>query len=172
MLGEYLLDVADRVLQHEIEGRTWEQSLLRRNSIGLNSRSIRPHILPGSSDLQGLVHRMIFQHVERSKLSFDRRDAHTSSTVTCCECNDSELWEPLRTMSLLIATPACDLAREAEWSMCWSFRERSLRWIRETDWSYGATITKTPIFESGDGSTALDQVESKGPADNSRHGDS
>ena len=70
MLGEYLLDVADRVLQHEIEGDTGTISAAQElNKIEL-AKYPAPH-LAGTTDLQDIVHRMIFQHVERLKLSFD-----------------------------------------------------------------------------------------------------
>ena len=145
MLGEYLLDVADRVLQHEIEAETGTIAAAQElNKIEL-AKYPAPH-LAGSSDLQDLVHRMIFQHVERLKLSFDgemptiqygdvlRRKDKKSGALT----NDV----------LLVATPACDLARGGIEHVL--VLPGTLTPLAAEDWSYGTTIIKTPIFESED----------------------
>ncbi len=147
MLGEYLLDVADRVLQHEIESQTGTISAAQElNKIDL-SKYPAPH-LAGSPDLQDLVHRMIFQHVERLKLSFDG-ETPTIQFGDVLRCKD-ERSEDLTNDVFLIATPACDLARGGtEYVLV---LPGTLTPLAAEDWSYGATMTKTPIFTSQDGS--------------------
>ena len=147
MLGEYLLDVADRVLQHEIEAESGTIAAAQElNKIEL-AKYPAPH-LAGSPDLQDIVHRMIFQHAERLNLSFDgemptiqygdvlRRKDEKSGALT----NDV----------LLVATPACDLARGGTEHVL--VLPGTLTPLAAKDWSYGTTITKTPIFASEDGS--------------------
>ena len=146
-LGEYLLDVADRVLQHEIEAQSGTIAAAQKlNEIQL-AKYPAPH-LAGSPDLQDLVHRMIFQHAERLKLSFDgeiptiqygdvlRRKDENSGALT----NDV----------LLVETPACDLARSGTEHVL--VLPGTLTPLTAKDWSYGPTIIKTPIFASEDGS--------------------
>ena len=147
MLGEYLLDVADRVLQYEIEGNTETISAAQElNRIEL-TKYPAPH-LAGTPDLQDLVHRMIFQHVERLKLSFDP-ETPTIQYGDVLQCKDKKS-EALTNDVLLVATPACDLARgEMEHVLV---LPGTLTPLSAADWSYGATVLKTPIFESEDGS--------------------
>ena len=70
-LGEYLLDVADKVLQHEIERDEGTIAAARQlNQIDL-TKYPAPHLTP-NPDLQELVHRMTFLHPVRLQLSEDR----------------------------------------------------------------------------------------------------
>ena len=146
-LGEYLLDVADRVLQHEIEAETETVAAAQElNKIELGTYPA-PH-LAGSPDLQDLVHRMTFQHVERLKLSFDGETPTVQyGDVLACKDKDSGA---LTNDVLLVATPACDLARGGMEHVL--VLPGTLIPLAAEDWSDGATIAKTPIFESEDGS--------------------
>ena len=147
MLGEYLLDVADRVLQHEIEAETETIAAAQElNKIEL-AKYPAPH-LAGSSDLQDLVHRMVFQHGERLKLSFDG-ETPTIQYGDVLRCKDKKSGA-LTNEVLLVATPACDLARGGIEHVL--VLPGTLIPLVAEDWSYGATITKTPIFEFEDGS--------------------
>lgn len=148
MLGEYLLDVADRVLQHEIEAETGTIATAQElNKIEL-TKYPTPH-LAGSSDLQDLVNRMIFQHFERLRLSFDG-ETPTIQYGDLLGCKN-ETSGALTNQVLLVATPACDLARSGGTEHVLVL-PGTLNPLSAKDWSYGATITKTPIFESEDGS--------------------
>ena len=145
VLGEYLLDVADRVLQYEIESETGTIATAQDlNKIDL-AKYPAPH-LAGSPDLQALVHRMIFQHVERLRLAFDG-DTPTIQYGDVLRCKDEECGT-LTNDVLLVATPACDLARGAMEHVL--VLPGTLIPLVAGDWSYGATIAKTPIFESAD----------------------
>lgn len=147
MLGEYLLDVADRVLQHEIEAETGTIAAAEQlNKIEL-AQYPPPH-LAGSSDLQDLVHRMIFQHKERLKLSYDG-ETPKIQYGDVLQCKDKESGA-LTTDVLLVVTAACDLARSGTEHVL--VLPGTLTPLAAADWSYGATIIKTPIFTSEDGS--------------------
>jgi len=67
-LGDYLLDVADRVLQHKIESDAGTIAAARElNKIDLGKYPA-PHPA-GLPDLQDLVNRMVFLHPDRLRLS-------------------------------------------------------------------------------------------------------
>ena len=147
MLGEYLLDVADRVLQHEIEAQTGTISAAQElTKIDLRKYPA-PH-LAGSPDLQDLVHRMIFQHAERLKLSFDG-EMPQIQFGDVLRCKNEDTGVPTNDV-LLVTTPACDLVRcGTRFAMV---LPGVLTPLSAADWSYGATMTKTPVYTSSDGS--------------------
>jgi hypothetical protein len=145
-LGEYLLDVADRVLQHEIEADPNTITAARGlNAIDLG-RYPAPH-LAGSSDLQDLVQRMIFQHAERLRLS-DPDGQHRIEFGDLFRYRDEQSGAPTDRV-ILIATPACDLARGCDNILV---LPGTLKPLGVGDWAYGATVAKTPIFAAADGS--------------------
>ncbi len=147
MLGEYLLDVADRVLQHEIESQF--STILASQE--LNKIDLRkypaPH-LTGSPDLQELVHKMIFQHVERQKLSYSG-DAPQIQFGDVLRCKDEKTGAAAKEV-LLVVTPACDLVRSGTKHVL--VLPGALIALAARDWSYGTTMTKIPILMSSDGS--------------------
>ena len=107
LLGEYLLDVADRVLQHEIEGNSETiESALELNKIDL-SKYPAPH-LAGSSNLQDLVHRMVFLHSDRLRLSEEDKFQLQFGDLLCWKSEDGTAFSD--DVSLVV-TPACDLVR-------------------------------------------------------------
>ena len=139
-LGEYLLDVADRVLQHEIESDA--------NTIGaaleLNKIDLRkypaPH-LASSPDLQDLVHRMVFLHSDRLRLSKEEGKVQL-------QFGDLLHWERADGTAFsddvsLVVTPACDLVRNGvERVMLLSGK---LGDLEPKDWSYGRHPMRTSI---------------------------
>ena len=147
LLGEYLLDVADRVLQHEIEAEAGTITAAQElNKIEL-AKYPAPH-LAGSPDLQDLVHRMVFQNAERLKLSFES-ETPTIQYGDVLQRKD-ENSDALTNDVFLVATPACDLARSGtEYVLV---LPGTLKSLAAADWSYESNITKTPIFASEDGS--------------------
>lgn len=144
-LGEYLLDVADRVLQHEIEADAATiAAALDLSKIDLRNYPA-PH-LEGSADLQELVHRMIFQHVERLKISGDATppvlqfgDLLRYKTPETNELNDNVV---------AILTPACDLLRHSAENIL--VLPGKLQKFAASDWSYGTANAKIPIFVDTD----------------------
>ncbi len=146
-LGEYLLDVADRVLQHEIEAEAGTiKAAQELNKIEL-AKYPAPH-LAGSPDLQDLVHRMVFQNAERLKLSFES-ETPTFKYGDVLQHKD-ENSGALTNDVLLVATPACDLARSGTEFVL--VLPGTLMSLAAADWCYDSTITKTPIIASEDGS--------------------
>ncbi|MEQ1762136.1 MAG: hypothetical protein ABL984_03215 [Pyrinomonadaceae bacterium] len=146
-LGEYLLDVSDRVLQYEIESDPGTiAAAIELNKVDTNNYRA-PH-LEGTPDLQGLVHRMIFQHFERLKLA-DRADPTILQFGDLLRTKDSETGEYTNVV-LVILTPACDLLRCSVKNVL--VLPGSLEKFAAPDWTYGNTAAKLPIFEDSDGS--------------------
>ena len=90
---------------------------------------------------------MIFQHAERMKLSFDG-EMPTIQYGDVLRCKDEKA-DTLTNRLLLVSTPACDLARGGTEHVL--VLPGTLIPLGANDWSYGATITKSPIFTSEDG---------------------
>ena len=139
-LGEYLLDVADRVLQYEIEGDEHTiAAALELNKIDL-SKYPAQHLL-GSPDLQALVHRMVFLHSDRLRLSEEGDKVQL-------QFGDVLRWKQEDTEAnsdnvSLILTPACDLVRDGvKHIMLLSGKLESLQ---PRNWSYKAGPVRTAI---------------------------
>lgn len=140
-LGEYLLDVADRVLQHEIEDDdNTISAALELNKIDVGKYPA-PH-LTGTPDLQDLVHRMVFLHKDRLRLSEDDGKPHLQfGDVLRWRQEDKEVYGD--SVSLVV-TPACDLVRGgAERVMLLSGK---LEELQPRDWSYKAGPVRTAII--------------------------
>ncbi|HCE24614.1 MAG TPA: hypothetical protein DF282_19210, partial [Hyphomonas sp.] len=140
-LGEYLLDVADRVLQHEIEDDDDTiAAALELNKIDLDKYPA-PH-LTGTPDLQDLVHRMVFLHRDRLRLSED-------NGKPVLQFGDVLRWkkegeEVYGNDVCLAVTPACDLVRGgAERVMLLAGK---LEELQPRDWSYKAGPVRTAII--------------------------
>ena len=139
-LGDYLLDVADRVLQHEIESdANTIGAALELNKIDLNKYPA-PH-LAGSSDLQDLVHRMVFLHSDRLRLSKEEDKVQL-------QFGDLLRWKSADGTAFsddvsLVVSPACDLVRNGvERVMLLSGK---LGGLEPKDWSYGRHPVRTSI---------------------------
>lgn len=140
-LGEYLLDVADRVLQHEIEDDDDTiAAALELNKIDLDKYPA-PH-LTGTPDLQDLVHRMVFLHRDRLRLSEE-------NGKPVLQFGDVLRWkkkgeEGYGNDVCLAVTPACDLVRGgAERVMLLAGK---LEELQPRDWSYKAGPVRTAIL--------------------------
>ena len=141
-LGEYLLDVADGVLQHEIEGN--DNTI--KAAVELNKIDMRkypaPH-LAGSPDLQDMVYRMVFMHSSRLLLS--EKDGKVQ-----LQFGDLLRWKKLDGKSFsddvsLVVTPACDLMRRGvDYVMLLPGKLESLE---PKNWSYKEDPVRTPIVD-------------------------
>ena len=136
-LGEYLLDVVDDVLRHEIEGdRDTISAALELNRIDL-TRYPAPH-LADTPDLQELVCRMVFMHSNRLRLSKDNSKMQLRFGDLLRWQNDdgTDVGDEVS----LVITPACDLVRNGTASIAllsgrlenlqpenWSYRDRPVR---------------------------------------------
>ncbi len=147
-LGEYLLDIADRVLQHQIEGdRGTILAAKELNKIDL--RRYPPPHLTGSPNLQDLVHRMIYQHVERLDLSKGNNLVQLQ-IGDVIRLKDAASQTPTENV-FVIVTPACDLVRgtRAEGVL---ILPGTLKLLSAADWTYGTSMgNKTPVFRAADG---------------------
>lgn len=116
-LGSYMLDVFDRVLQHEIEGHvpTIEaaQSLDSIDAL----RYPAPHIA-GSVDLQDFVIRSLWQNTERLRIAANTAGMPVSFgdvLVRKSRLADPTVNAPEDQPDILIVlTPACDLMRKPD----------------------------------------------------------
>lgn len=145
--GEYLLDISDRVLQHEIESETLTIAAAKElNNIDL-SKYPAPH-LSGSPDLQDLVYRMIFQHRERLKLSENETNVQVQLGDVYQLVNQGE--ESRGEQVRLVITPACDLARCSSGANVLVL-PGDLKPFTPSDWSYKSGEVRTSIFTANDG---------------------
>ena len=139
-LGEYLLDVADRVLQHEIEGANdMIAASLELNKIDLDKYPA-PHLM-GSPDMQELVHRMLFLHPDRLHLS-------EAGGKPQLQFGDLLRWKnadsPVFSDDVsLVVTPACDLMRNGVKRVM--LLSGKLESLEPKNWSYRADLERTPI---------------------------
>ncbi|MDE3259137.1 MAG: hypothetical protein OYM47_15000 [Gemmatimonadota bacterium] len=140
LLGEYLLDVADRVLQHEIESDdNTIAAALELNKIDLEHYPA-PH-LTGSPDLQDLVYRMVFSHSQRHRLSDENGKLHL-------QFGDLLRWKAEDGAAFcddvsLVVTPACDLMRNGVKRVL--LLSGKLESLEPKNWSYKAQPVRTPI---------------------------
>lgn len=146
--GEYLLDISDRVLQHEIEADAPTIAAAKELSKIDLSKYPAPH-LDGSPDLQDLAHRMIFQHRERLKLSEDWEHVQVQfGDVFRLVDRDNGAAVPIRVC--LVVTPACDLARCSTDANV-LLLPGDLKPLTVADWSYRSGAVRTPVFTADDG---------------------
>lgn len=145
-LGEYLLDVADRVMQYEIEADIGTIAAAKDlNTIELENYPA-PH-LEGTPDLQDLVHQMIFQNRERLQLSTTESETQLQlgDVIRAFDKRSHRETEKV----FLVVTPACDLVRGGTDNVL--VLPGTLRPLGVSDWSYKSTGVKTPIFTAADG---------------------
>lgn len=151
-LGSYLLDVFDRVLQHEIEGHPATiTAALRLN--GINSETYPTPYIAGSPDLQNLVARTIWQHTERLKVSGNTAGMPVSLgdvLVRKAKLANAAA-EPQADVpdALVVLTPACDLMRPGKRRVL--AVGGSLSKLDHQTWRYKTAGAVTPIVVFGDG---------------------
>jgi hypothetical protein len=143
--GSYLVDVFDRVLQHEIEA---EAGIIDA-AITLNGfSSVRhpPPYVAGSPELQDLVQRLLTQNEQRLRLPGSLNSVVTFGDVLRIAAGaDPE--RPKRTLLvdltsdqvLLVLTPACDLQRGAAPRVL--VLVGTAQPLQARDWSYGDART-------------------------------
>jgi hypothetical protein len=116
-LGSYMLDVFDRVLQHEIEGHKPTIAAAQALNAIDPTKYPAPYI-EGSSDLQNLVVRMLWQNPERLRVTANTAGMPVSFGDVLVR--RSRLDTPLVNAPtdqpdvLVVLTPACDLVRNPE----------------------------------------------------------
>ena len=145
-LGEYLLDVADRVLQHEVESdASTINAAIELNRIDI-AKYPAPH-LEGTPDLQEFVHRMIFVNSERLRLSEDVGKVQL-------QFGDVLRWKAGETNAFgervsLVVNPACDLVRRTAERVV--LLSGTLEQLQPKEWSYRTDPVRTAIVILADG---------------------
>ena len=143
-LGEYLLDVSDGVLQHEIENDDDTiGAALELNRIDL-TKYPAPHLV-GTTDLQDLVYRMVFMHSDRLRLSEDGGKVQL-------QFGDLLRWRDEDRITFsddvsLVITPACDLVRGGEnhGAQRVTLLSGKLQELNPRSWSYEGRPVRTAI---------------------------
>ncbi|HMX98527.1 MAG TPA: hypothetical protein PKC44_01950 [Agitococcus sp.] len=152
-VGSYLVDVFDRVLQHEIE----REAGIINAALKLNNFSATQHPPPyvaGSADLQELVHRILTQNENRLQLS-GSVDAHVAfgdilriaPQVNVEHLQHAILVDITPENVLLVLTPACDLQRCAAPRIL--LLVGTIKPLTVKDWSYGDDA-RTPAIRIDD----------------------
>lgn len=113
--GSYLVDVFDRVLQHEIER---DEGIIKAATAlnGFTSINHPPPYVSGSPELQELVDRMVSQNERRLQLSGSLDSAVTFGDLLRLplegQAEQTRLLSDLTSSKvLLVLTPGCDLQR-------------------------------------------------------------
>ncbi|QBY54442.1 hypothetical protein [Cupriavidus oxalaticus] len=139
--GSYLVDVFDRVLQHEIE----REAGIIDAALAVNGFSAAKHPPPyvaGSADLQELVQRLLTQHENRLRLpgSVGALVAFGDLLRMPPEADANRLQRAILVdltpeQVLLVLTPACDLQRGAAPRIL--LLVGTVKPLAVKDWSYG-----------------------------------
>jgi hypothetical protein len=157
-MGSYLVDVLDKVLQHEIEANaSIIDAALELNKLDV-SKTPAP-LVPGANDLLEFVEHSLFHNRARLKLpgavdscvSFGdvlRRKpiAHVAAVAAA---GPLALPEIQRDMVMAVLSPACDLQRNQLKRVLLLVGE--LYVLKPEAWSAKIDGAKTPVFDMGDG---------------------
>ena len=149
--GSYLVDVFDRVLQHEIER---DEGIIDAAK-ALNSFTAVNHpppFLSGSPELQELVDRLVSQNKLRLKLPGSLESAVTFGDLLRLPLEEQPghpklLSDLTQDEVLLVLTPVCDLQRGAAPRVFLLVGE--VRDLTAANWSYGADA-RTPAIRLDD----------------------
>jgi CheY-like chemotaxis protein len=152
--GSYLVDVFDRVLQHEIEA---EAGIIDA-AVKLNGFKAVRHPTPyvaGSAELQELVQRLLTQNQNRLRLpgSIDAVVAF-GDILRLREGTDAEQVKGALLVDLgsdkvaLVLTPACDLQRKGAPRILLLIGE--IKELAPKDWSYGGDARTAAIRLDGE----------------------
>jgi hypothetical protein len=162
--GSYLVDIFDKVLQHEIEGLDPIIDAAKvMNTLAMEGYP--PPFVPGEKDLQDFVQRCLFQNPARlslsaslgSKMAFgDVLRRKRNDRAAAENGNDSKpaQYDPLSDVShemvAAVLTPACDLQRRGAKRVL--LLVGTLKPLTAADWSYKDDGAKTPVIQMSDGS--------------------
>jgi hypothetical protein len=161
-LGSYMLDVFDRVLQHEVEGD--DATIAAATALSNINTTLYPApYIAGSADLQDLVCRSIWQHPKRlqvrttvcgAPVSFGDVLIHRSITHPAPPVSVTKPLEVAEEASaedeapaevLIVLTPACDLVREGGPKRIMLLAGAVSNLTPKT-WTYKGAGVKTPII--------------------------
>ncbi|MDA8232155.1 MAG: hypothetical protein M0006_12530 [Magnetospirillum sp.] len=149
-LGSYMLDVFDRLLQHEIEGHgptiAAAQELNRIDPVKYPT----PYIA-GSSDLQNLVARSLWQNAERLKVTGNTAGMPVSFGDVLVRKSRFDFAPPATAPedepdALVVLTPACDLVRQPGKRRVLLIGG-TLKALDNKSWKYKSKGVSTPIAQ-------------------------
>ncbi|MGK5065570.1 hypothetical protein [Janthinobacterium sp. LB3P112] len=175
--GSYLVDVFEKVLQHEIEG----EAAIIDAALALNemtSDEYPPPFVPGANDLLDLAQRALFQNRARLKLpgsigsnvafgdvilrkpnvaiQADAPPLTTSPDLAAgpqaepAQASHNQLLGDIEADNVLaILTPACDLQRNGARKVI--LQVGKLMPLEEEKWTYKDTGPRTPVFDLPNG---------------------
>lgn len=177
-MGSYLVDVFDKVLQHEIEGNAdIISSALALNQ--MDTSKFPAPFIPGANDLLELVEHSLFHHRARLKLpgaidssvSFGdvlRRKPPAPAARVAAAAVDNAAIDPAAgapapaaiakstvlpditdNMVMAVLSPACDLARGQLKRVLLLIGE--LVTLKTEVWNAKSDGARTPVFDMGDG---------------------
>jgi len=162
--GSYLVDIFDKVLQHEIEGLDpIIEAAKVMNTLAMDGYP--PPFVPGEKDLQDFVQRCLFQNPARlslsaslgSKIAFGdvlRRKKRDFAEAGKDDAEKPAHHDPLSDIShemvAAVLTPACDLQRKGAKRVL--LLVGALKPLTAADWSYKDEGAKTPVIQMNDGS--------------------
>ncbi|MCP4597945.1 hypothetical protein [Neptuniibacter sp.] len=157
-IGNYLVDTFDNVLKHEVER---ERSIIDA-AINLNELDLEnypPPNVTGSSDLQELVHKLLYIGPERLELKQEEGPVvHFGDLLSLSNLEEageqisdtfvlfSQRVEPSNI--LLVVTPACDLQRAGSKNIL--LLVGSPIELTSDNWDKKSTKERTPIFYKKD----------------------
>ena len=152
-LGSYMLDVFDRVLQHEIEGHAATISAAQELNAIDPTKYPAPYIA-GSSDLQDLVARSLWQNAKRLKVTGNtagmpvsfgdvlvRRSRLDPAALAAVPADQPDV--------LVVLTPACDLVRNPDKRRV-LLVAGTLKALDTKTWRYKTKGVTTPIVQFPD----------------------
>jgi hypothetical protein len=152
--GSYLVDVFDRVLQHEIEAEAGIIDAAAKLNEFKTLRHPTPYVA-GSSELQELVQRLLTQNQDRLRLpgSVDAVAAfgdvlRLREGIDAERVKDSLLVDLGSDKVALVLTPACDLQRKGAPRILLLIGE--VRKLAPKDWSYGGDARTAAIRLDGE----------------------
>lgn len=151
--GSYLVDVFDRVLQHEIE----RDSAIIDAADSLNdldSKNYPPPYIEGSKNLQSIVYKSIFQNSERLRLRGALNSFVAFGDILIRKSllpDEHQIPAPLNDLEqdsvMAVLTAACDLQRGGSRRVM--LLVGKLRPLTMVDWNYNHDQPKTPVIEIG-----------------------
>lgn len=149
--GNYIVDVFDRVLQHEVEREAGIISAAVELN-GLTSASYPPPHLAGSPDLQVLMYRTLFQHPERLRLTGSEGSKIAFGDVLRMPAGLRKQVYPIAGITsdhvMVVLTPACDLQRQAARRVL--LLVGVLKPLEAKDWRLGDDPVRTSVAEFGE----------------------
>ena len=149
--GNYIVDVFDRVLQHEVEREPGIISAAIELN-GLTSDSYPPPHLAGSPDLQVLMYRTLFQHPERLRLTGSEGSKVAFGDLLRMPAGLRKQVYPVAGITpdhvMAVLTPACDLQRQAAKRVL--LLVGLLKPLEAKDWKLGDDPLRTSVAEFGD----------------------